>query len=66
MTEVTIPWNPKKLDQLGWNEICASIIEKFGLPGDRYVTEVCENWMKFNFKNDQDGTMCKIFLSEYL
>lgn len=66
MTEVMIHWNPKKLNHVGWNELCASIVERFGLPGDRYVTEVCEHWMKFNFKNDQDGTMCKIFLSEYL
>ena len=66
MTDVLIPWNPKKISNPGWNELCANVVEKFGLPGDKYVTEVCADWMRFSFKNEQDGFMCKILLSEYL
>ena len=40
-----------------WNEGCARAIELFGLPGDRYVTEICEDWMYFHFTSEQDATM---------
>jgi len=63
---VHIPWS-KKLDSLlEWNEITASIVEHFGLPGDRYVTELNENYMNFKFYNEKDGLMCKILVSEYI
>lgn len=66
MNIITVNWNPKKIDDLRWNEICAQIVEKFGLPGNRYVTEVCESYMKFKFEDEKDSTMCRLFLSEYL
>ena len=49
-----------------WNEITASIVEHFGLPGDKYTTEVTEDYMDFNFHNDHDGLLCKILVSDYL
>jgi len=66
MNDIHVNWNPKKIDHLGWNEICCRITEQFGLPGDRYVTEVSENYMKFKFRDDQDSLMCRMLLSEYL
>ena len=66
MNTITVNWNPKKINQIEWNEICARIVEQFGLPGNRYITEVCEDYMKFDFKNEQDSTMCRLSLSEYL
>jgi len=50
----------------GWNDTCASIIEHFGLPGDRYVTEVTADNMTFNFKTEQDAFMCKVLVSDRL
>jgi hypothetical protein len=38
-----------------WNEICATAIEHFGLPGGRYTTDVCENSMDFIFKKETDA-----------
>lgn len=32
----------------------ARCVEVFGLPGDRYITFVCERYMDFIFKNDSD------------
>lgn len=61
---VNIPWNPKANTTLIWNDICASIIEQFGLPGDRYKTEVSTDGMKFFFKDQRDCFMCKILISE--
>jgi hypothetical protein len=48
VAEITWDRNPK------WNLICAWVVEYFGLPGNRYVTEVKEHSMKFNFCNVYD------------
>ena len=63
--EIHIPW--KAGDSItGWSDLCASVVEHFGLPGDRFITEVCIDWMKFQFYNEKDAFLCKIMLSEHL
>ena len=37
-----------------WNLQLASIVEVFGLPGDRYRTHVDADWMDFEFFSEQD------------
>jgi hypothetical protein len=64
MTEICVPW--KSQSNVWWNETCARIIEHFGLPGNRYTTEVSADDMKFFFVNDKDAFMCKIMISEEL
>ena len=64
MTEICVPW--KSQSNVWWNETCARIIEHFGLPGNRYTTEVSANDMKFFFVNDKDAFMCRIMISEEL
>ncbi len=67
MITVHIPWDCPKTNRLIlWNNICANIVEHFGLPGDKYTTEVTEDYMDFNFHNDHDGLMCKILVSDYV
>lgn len=63
---VHIPWSPKINILLTWNEATASIIEHFGLPGDKYTTELTEDYMNFTFHNENDGLMCKLLVSEYI
>lgn len=63
MTEVCVPWKGYQ-SNTWWNEICANIVDHFGLPGDKYLTEVSENEMKFFFKNANDALMCMILISE--
>lgn len=60
---ITIPWESQG-KMVRWNETCANIIEHFGLPGDKYSTEVSADEMKFDFKDDHDALMCKILISE--
>lgn len=48
-----------------WNEICAQLVEQFGLPGDRYMTSVGLFSMDFMFKNQQDLLLFKLKWSEY-
>jgi hypothetical protein len=64
MTEICVPW--KSQSNVWWNETCARIIEHFGLPGNRYTTEVSADDMKFFFVNDKDAFMCRIMISEEL
>lgn len=52
--------------EVWWNELTARIVQRFGLPGDKYETTVAWNWMAFDFKNERDGMLCKLMLSEYL
>jgi hypothetical protein len=49
-----------------WNEICAKVIEVFGLPGDRYVTSNTPYFMIFRFKSEKDFILCEILLSEHI
>lgn len=59
---VTVLWENQS--NTWWNETCADILDVFGLPGDRYTTEVSADSMKFHFKNNKDAFMCKIMISE--
>ncbi len=62
MIEILVPWENQP--NIWWNETCADIVEHFGLPGDRYTTEINENEMKFFFKDERDALLCKIMISE--
>lgn len=63
--EVILDWQPHHTT-IWWNEICASVIEVFGLPGHRFVYTPTEDYMTFTFKTIKDANLCRILLSEYL
>lgn len=65
MIEINIPWNESRIDSW-WNLICADIVNHFGLPGDKYTTEVSENHMKFLFRDPKEALLCKIMISHHL
>ena len=62
MTRITVPW--KNQSNTWWNETCANILEHFGVPGDRYVTEITADHMHFDFTDDRDALMCRIMISD--
>lgn len=65
MNEVAVPW--RQGDTISsWNEVCAQIVERFGLPGDKYTTEVSADWMGFKFNDEKDALMCRLMISERL
>jgi hypothetical protein len=64
MNIINVPWENQS--NIWWNEVCAKIVEQFGLPGDKYTSHPTENNMKFIFKNEKDAFMCKILISEAL
>lgn len=49
-----------------WSEICAKVIEVFGLPGERYVYGTSTHFMVFRFKSEKDFILGEILLSEYM
>ena len=53
-------------NEIKWNEICANIVEVFGLPGHRFVSEVNIDDFKIIFKSKKDKIMCEMLLSEHL
>ena len=64
MHNVYIPWE-KQSDQY-WNELCARVVEHFGLPGGKYTSHPEEDWMTFTFNDERDCLMCKMLLSEHI
>ena len=62
MVKISVPWEIQH--NVRWNETCADIIEHFGLPGNRYTTEISAKEMLFFFKNEKDALMCMLLISE--
>ena len=66
MVTVHVPWSPKAGSIPVWNKITASIVERFGLPGDKYTTELTDNYMNFVFDDDHQGLVCQLLVSDYI
>lgn len=62
---IRVPWESNNSTYL-WNEICADIVEVFGLPGDRFMSHPTMDYMDFNFKSEKDMELCKILISEHI
>jgi hypothetical protein len=60
--EIRIPWENQK--ESWWNEICADIVEVFGLPGGRYSSHPFEDYMLFYFNSKKDFHLCQILISD--
>jgi hypothetical protein len=60
-TRVRVPWETNH-KHYRWNEICATAIEKFGLPGDKFETHATEDYMDFYFKDERDAIIFKLIL----
>lgn len=52
--KVRIPWKNGDTPT-GWNEVCATAVEQYGLPGSKYTTHPTSDYMDFYFKNEQDA-----------
>lgn len=52
-----IRWENLIQHETQWNEIATWGIEYFGLPGDRYITDVGTDQMTWWFKDPRDQTI---------
>jgi len=43
-----------------WNEICATAIEMFGLPGEKYTCRFTPTALEFWFRDDKDAMMFEL------
>ena len=62
--EIVVDWKLGQDTSKWWNQLCADIMEVFGLPGDRYVSRPTADFMTFTFKTKKDADLCRILLSE--
>lgn len=62
--KVHVSWNNQSVPW--WNEICADVLEVFGLPGHRFMYRPHSEYMVFEFASKKDAELCKILLSEKL
>ena len=60
--QIVVPWENQSVPW--WNETCALVLEHFGLPGDRFVYHPYEDYMTFDFTNEQDYLLGELLLSD--
>ena len=61
MTEVRVDWQAGDDIPL-WDKKCISVLERFGLPGDKYETEITADYMIFHFDDPEDALVAKLML----
>ena len=61
MTEIRVDWMVGDTVSL-WTEKCATIIETYGLPGNKYFTSVTEDYMLFSFVDAEDALMARLII----
>jgi hypothetical protein len=61
---ITVKWGSGSDTLTYWDNICIYAIEHFGLPGDRYVTDITADHMTWQFRSEQDALIFKLRFSE--
>ena len=60
----TVPWTDRRNPMFYWDNLCANAVELFGLPGDRYITDISERSMTWSFRSDHDAVLFRLKFSE--
>ena len=60
----TIPWRDQANPMFYWDQLCAEAVELFGLPGDRYITDISEQSMTWSFCTSQDAVLFRLKFGE--
>jgi hypothetical protein len=47
-----------------WDKLCIASIEMFGLPGDKFITDISAESMTWTFRDDRDAFIFKLKFSE--
>lgn len=64
MYKVKVTWCLGQDTDSWWNRICEWVIEEFGMPGNRYKTELTEDYMIFDFNEAEDAMLMKLTWGE--
>lgn len=57
MYKVKLNWKLGQDTTEWWNQACAWVIEEYGLPGNKYKTEITEDYMIFDFNEQEHAAM---------
>ena len=57
---LTLNWLYHDNEMQRWNHLLADIVQQFGLPGDRYVTEITTEDMTFWFRDHRDALLFRL------
>ena len=60
----TVPWTDRRNPMFYWDDLCANAVELFGLPGDRYITDISERSMTWSFRSDHDAVLFRLKFGE--
>ena len=61
---VKITWSHQINNINSWDKVCADGIEQFGLPGDKYITDVNPEYMTWSFRSNLDALIFRLKYSE--
>jgi hypothetical protein len=61
MIDIKISWNSGDTYS-EWDEKCIRIIETFGLPGNKFTTQLNEDCLVFSFNDAEDALMAKLII----
>jgi len=61
---VRVRWGRGADTMAYWDQLSISSIELFGLPGDRFITDIGPEDMTWFFKSEQDALIFKLKFSE--
>ena len=61
---MTIRWGRGADTMDYWDQLSISSIELFGLPGDRYITDITAEHMTWFFRDKQEALIFKLKFSE--
>ena len=59
-----LPWTKWANNLYLWNVVAANAVEFFGLPGDRYITDIGEHAMIWSFRDPKDAVFFKLKFGE--
>ena len=59
-----LPWTDWANNLYLWNVVAAEAVEFFGLPGDRYITDISEHKLTWSFRDPKDALLFKLKFSE--
>lgn len=62
----TISWADERTNVTYWDGVCVEAVLLFGLPGDRYITDISESHMTWSFADSRDALLFKLKFSEAL
>ena len=61
---VKVLWSNRMGTISAWDNVCIYAIEQFGLPGQRYVTDLSADSMIWSFSDPRDALMFRLRWSE--